>query len=133
MRQHAASPAPSTLSMTGDFAPPVKRITKTLDTGIKLGKRVSKSAISASAANALQISLSARDLQRSLERDLQLISNAYKQCVGSYGEPFTRTLVENGKQIRFDWGGQLMDSPQNRSRVGSKSSALVLMTKSTNV
>jgi len=83
--------------MSDDFVAPVKGLTKALDTGIKLARRVSKSASSASAAQALQITESAQRLRKSLEGCSQTISGAYRETVGSCGEPFTKALVEDGK------------------------------------
>jgi hypothetical protein len=80
-----------------DFAAPVKGIVKALDTGVKLAKRVSRSAGSAPAAKALQISESAHNLQKVLEESSKAISDAYMQYVGSCGEPFTTALVDESK------------------------------------
>ena len=80
-----------------DFAAPVKGIIKALDTGVKLAKRVSKSASSAPAAQALQISESAHDLQKALEESSKAISDAYKHNVGQCGEPFTKAIVADRK------------------------------------
>lgn len=78
-----------------DFAAPVKGIVKALDTGVKLAKRVSRSASSAPAAQALQISESAHTLQKALEESSQAISAAYKQNVGQCGGSFTKALIED--------------------------------------
>ena len=78
-----------------DFAAPVKGIVKALDTGIKLAKRVSKSASSAPGAQALQISESAHYLQKASEETSQAICAAYRQNVRQYGEPFTKALIED--------------------------------------
>lgn len=78
--------------MSDDF---VARITKALDTGIKLARRISKSSNSPSSAQALQITETAQDLQRSLEGSFKAIGDAYKQSVESCGEPFNKALLED--------------------------------------
>ena len=83
--------------MSDDFVAPVKGITKALDTGVKLAKRISKSASSPSAAQTLLITETAQSLQRSLEGSSQAIGDAYRQIVGSCGEPFMKALVEDRK------------------------------------
>ena len=76
---------------------PVKGIIKGLETGIKLAKRVSKSASAAPvfSAQALQASESAQKLQKALERTSQAIIEGYRQNIGQCGEPFTKGLVDN--------------------------------------
>jgi hypothetical protein len=82
--------------MTDHFAASVKGITKALDTGIKLAKRVSRSASDASAGKALQILESAKRLQRELEGSSQVICDAYTQVLEACGEqPFTKALIED--------------------------------------
>jgi hypothetical protein len=83
--------------MSDDFVAPVKGITKALDTGVKLARRISKSSNAPSAAQALQITETARDLQRSLEGSSKAIGDAYRQSVGSCGEPFNKALLEDRK------------------------------------
>lgn len=79
-----------------DFAATVTGIVKALDSGIKLTKRVSKYATSASTPQALQLSDLAHSLQESLEKSSQAISDAYVQNVEACGEPF-KALVEDRK------------------------------------
>jgi len=76
---------------------PVKAIIQAITSGVKLANRVIESAGSASTATALQISESAPNLQRSLERSAQAIREAYQQNVGICGEPFTKALVEDSE------------------------------------
>jgi len=82
-----------------DFAAPVKGILKALDTGIKLAKRVSKSASSATVAHASQISDAAQALQRTLEESSKTVNDAYRHTVDQCGEPFTKALVEDSQYI----------------------------------
>ena len=85
--------------MNDDFAGPVKGIVKAFDNGIKLSKRLSRcrSASSASATRALQISESAQKLQKGLERGSKIISDAYRDCLGTCGQSFAEKLVDDGE------------------------------------
>lgn len=83
--------------MADQIVAPVRNIIKAFETGIKLANKVSRSASDVSAAQALQISESARSLQRSLEKSSQIISDSYKQHVGSCGEPFGKALEDDGE------------------------------------
>ncbi len=76
-------------------AAPVKGIIKALDTGIKLAKRVSKSAASAPGEQSLQISEAAHILQRALEESSEAISDIYRSAVGRCGQAFTKALIED--------------------------------------
>lgn len=77
--------------MADEIVAPIKNILKAFELGLKLAKR-SKSASGISAAQALQISESAQCLQRSIER----ITEAYQRCLAECGEPFGRTLQNDG-------------------------------------
>jgi chaperonin GroEL (HSP60 family) len=83
--------------MSDDFVASVKGITKALETGLKLAKRISKSANFSSRAQALKITETTQALQKSLEGDSQAIRNVYWEAVRSCGEPFTKALAENRK------------------------------------
>jgi hypothetical protein len=83
--------------MGDNFAPPIKVLLKAINDGVKLATRISESADSAPAAQALQITESSKNLHKSLERSFQAISEAYKRNVGSCGEPFTKALVEDSR------------------------------------
>jgi hypothetical protein len=78
-----------------DFAAPVKGIVKALDNGIKLAKRLSKSASSAPAEQAPQISESAHSLQRVLDESSRTVRDAYRHTLAQCGEPFIKALVED--------------------------------------
>jgi hypothetical protein len=80
-----------------DFAAPVKGIIKALDTGIKLAKRVLKSAGSAPTSQSLQIFESAHSLQRTLEESSKAICDAYKQNVELCGQSFAAHLADESK------------------------------------
>lgn len=82
--------------MSDDFAAPVKGIIKALDAGIKLTRRVSKSATNGP-ENYKYISELAGNLQRNLERSSQAIADAYRDAVGSCGEDFAKALMEDGE------------------------------------
>jgi hypothetical protein len=77
--------------------PPVKVLLKAINDGVKLATRLSESADSAPAAQALQITESSKNLHKSLERSYRAISEAYRRDVESCGEPFTKALVENSR------------------------------------
>ncbi len=81
--------------MSDDHVAPVKGIIRAIDQGIKLAKRVSRSADSASAAQALQISESAKYVQKALESNSKAINDAYRQSVEACGEPFAKALVDS--------------------------------------
>ena len=83
--------------MTDDLAGPVKGIVKAFDNGVKLSKRVSRSARSTSATQALQIAESAHNLENGLERNSKVIGDAYRDCLGTCGQIFAKTLVEDGE------------------------------------
>jgi len=90
--------------MSDDFAAPVKGITKALDTGLKLAKRVTKTRVSGSSAQVLQISESSKSLQKVLEGSSQEITSAYRFVLASCGEALPKALVENGKFLcLFDY------------------------------
>lgn len=82
--------------MSDDVAPPVKGIIKALEVGIKLSKRVSKSAGEGS-PNLAYISDLAQELQTNLEKSSQAISDAYKAATLSCGQAFAQALVEDGE------------------------------------
>lgn len=82
--------------MSDNFAAPVKGIIKALDVGIKLTKRVSRSA-SHGPENLIYISELAQELQRNLEKSSQAISDAYRDAIGSCGEDFAKALMEDGE------------------------------------
>ncbi|TVY78513.1 hypothetical protein LSUE1_G008168 [Lachnellula suecica] len=93
--------------MSNDIAPGVKSILKAIDSGIKLGKRVARSSVYAPAAQVLQISESASNLQKSLEGSSKAIKDAYDISVKKCGEPFVNALLnerENNqlKELRID-------------------------------
>lgn len=83
--------------MITDVVAPVKGITRAFDNGIKLAKRVSRSANSAPAEKALQISESAQSLQKSLERNSQAVNDAYEQGVAAFGKGFSNALVQDSE------------------------------------
>ena len=85
--------------MGDDFTASVKGITKGLDTGLKLAKRIAKATGSASAAQSLQVSESARSLQKALEGSSKEINEAYRHAVASYGEAFSKALVDDSTPI----------------------------------
>lgn len=82
--------------MSDDFAAPIKGIIKALDAGIKLTKRVARSA-SDGPSNLIYISELAQNLQKNLEKTSQAIADAYRDAVGSYGEDFAKALMEDGE------------------------------------
>jgi hypothetical protein len=77
--------------------PPVKVLLKAINDGVKLATRISESADSAPAAQALQITWSSKNLHKALERSYQAISEAYSRNVESCGELFTKALVEDSR------------------------------------
>ncbi|KAF4627996.1 hypothetical protein G7Y89_g10153 [Cudoniella acicularis] len=81
--------------MSADVVAPVKSILKTIDSGIKLGKRVARSAKNAPPIQAQEISYSAQNLQKSLGENSRSISEAYAQTVEICGQPFIRGLEED--------------------------------------
>jgi hypothetical protein len=83
--------------MSDDFVAPVKGIIRAIDQGVKLAKRVSRSADSASATQVLRISESAKSVQKALERSSKAINDACRQNVETCGEPFTKALVEDSR------------------------------------
>ncbi|KAM3084197.1 hypothetical protein ACMFMG_001698 [Clarireedia jacksonii] len=93
--------------MSADVAPPVKGIIKALETGIKLAKRISRSA-SEGPPNLAYISELAQGLQRNLEKSSEAIGQAYKDATVSCGQAFAKTLVEDDsvqnrlKEVRID-------------------------------
>ncbi|PQE22861.1 SH3 domain-containing protein [Rutstroemia sp. NJR-2017a BBW] len=93
--------------MSDDVAAPVKGIIKALETGIKLSKRVSRSA-SDGPPNLAYISELAQELQRNLEKSSEAISGAYKDATVSCGQAFAKALVEDDfvqnrlKEVRID-------------------------------
>lgn len=88
--------------MSRDFVAPVKGINKALESGIKLARGISRSVSDAPAVIALKIAESAKTLQKSLENDAKAISEAYRQGVKDFGQPFFNALVENGKLQTVD-------------------------------
>ena len=87
--------------MSDDFATPVKGIIKAYDSGIKLARRIAKSANSTTALKALDIATSARDLQESLEGSSKAVADVYTRCFEQWGEPFARALMEDSELILF--------------------------------
>jgi len=83
--------------MSDDIAPGVKSIIKAIDSGIKLGKRVARSSVYAPAAQVLQISSSAQELQKSLQGSSKAISDAYNESVKKCGQPFVNALLDERK------------------------------------
>jgi hypothetical protein len=83
--------------MGDDFVAPVKVLLKAIDTGIKLSTRILDSASSASTTKALEISESAPNVQRSLERTSNAIRDAYRDTLAACGERFSQTLIEDSK------------------------------------
>lgn len=87
--------------MSDDLVPSVKGIVRAYDTGIKLAKRVTKSATSdtatATAARALEIAESAHRLQSSLERSSETIRDVYDTYVSIHGDSFAQAVTENSK------------------------------------
>ncbi|KAH6671839.1 hypothetical protein B0J14DRAFT_81810 [Halenospora varia] len=81
--------------MSADVVAPVKNILKSIDSGIKLGRRVARSAKHAPPIQAQEISYSAQNLQKSLDRSSRSISEAYAQTVEICGEPFTHALEDD--------------------------------------
>lgn len=81
---------------------PVKGIIKALDTGIRLTKKIAKTASAAPAAQALQIQESAQNLQKSLEKSSQAIIEGYSQNDSGCGQQFTKALVEDRRLIGPD-------------------------------
>lgn len=76
--------------MADEFVVPIKSILRTFELGIQLANKVSKSASGTSAAQVSQVSESLQNLQRS-------ITEAYRQYVVSCGEPFKKTLQNDGE------------------------------------
>ena len=83
--------------MSDDFAAPVKGIIKALDAGIRLTKRVAISATCTDSSQALRISESSQNLQRTLEKSSLVITGAYKQTLEESGEAFAQALTTDGK------------------------------------
>ncbi|KAG4427477.1 hypothetical protein IFR05_017039 [Cadophora sp. M221] len=81
--------------MGDDFVAPVRVLLKALEAGIKVAGRLTASASTVPAAQALQISEAAQILQKSLERSSQAVADAYRQNAARCGDPFTRALVED--------------------------------------
>lgn len=81
--------------MSEELIPSVKGITKALETGIKLAKRISRSAESSSAEKSPEIIEVAQKLQKALEADSQAIRNVYLHAERACGESFNKTLLEN--------------------------------------
>ncbi|TAQ84437.1 hypothetical protein B7494_g7232, partial [Chlorociboria aeruginascens] len=79
-------------TMSLEWIPPVRGITKALDTGIKLSRRVAKSTILVTAAKALQISKSVQNLQKGLEKSKGSIIEAYEQVDKLCGKSFIEAL-----------------------------------------
>ncbi|ESZ94206.1 hypothetical protein SBOR_5405 [Sclerotinia borealis F-4128] len=110
--------------MLDDFAPPVKGIIKALDAGIKLTKRVSRSA-SHGPENYLYISELAEELQRNMEKSRQAIADAYRDAVGSCGEDFAKALMEDEsiqnrlKEVRIDLRDQIDECQDFDENLGS--------------
>ncbi|EDN98218.1 hypothetical protein SS1G_13075 [Sclerotinia sclerotiorum 1980 UF-70] len=80
--------------MSDDFAAPVKGIIKALDAGIKLTKRIARTA-SHGPENLKYIAELAQNLQRTLEKSCQGIADAYRDAAGSCGEAFAKALLED--------------------------------------
>lgn len=87
--------------MGDDFVAPVRVLLKALEAGIKVAGRLTASASTVPAAQALQISEAAQTLQKSLERSSQAVADAYRQNTARCGEPFTKTLVEDSEFVRL--------------------------------
>ncbi|KAF7960422.1 hypothetical protein EAE96_000104 [Botrytis aclada] len=98
--------------MSDDFAAPIKGIIKALDAGIKLTKRVARSA-GEGPSNLIYISELAQNLQKNLEKTSQAIADAYRDAVGSYGEDFAKALMEDEsiqnrlKEVKIDLRDQI--------------------------
>lgn len=85
--------------MGDDIVAPVRALLKALEAGIKIAGRLTTSASTAPAAQALQISEAAQSLQKSLERSAQAVVDAYRQNAARCGDLFTRTLVEDSELV----------------------------------
>lgn len=81
--------------MADDFAAPVKGILKAFDVGSKLAKRVSKSASSASVAQAQRITSASQDLFESFEGSKKAVTDVYVRHAGFGGLRFARILNED--------------------------------------
>ncbi|KAF7856303.1 hypothetical protein EAF04_009831 [Stromatinia cepivora] len=98
--------------MSDDFAAPVKGMIKALDAGIKLTKRISRSA-SHGPENLKYIAELAHNLQRTLEKSSQAIEDAYRDAAGSCGEAFAKALLEDEsisnrlKEVKIDLRDQI--------------------------
>jgi hypothetical protein len=92
--------------MSDDFVASVKGITKDLETGIKLAKRISKSLSSSPGPQTLNITETTEALQKSLEGDSQGLRNVYWEAVRLCGESFTKAVVENRKSYELQSGCQ---------------------------
>lgn len=103
--------------MSNEFVASVKGITKALDTGIKLAKRISKSVDSPSGEQTLHILETTRSLQKSLEGDSQAIGEAYRECIESCGEPFLKALSEDSKVYQCARIYSSANIPQKPSRI----------------
>jgi hypothetical protein len=86
--------------MSDDFVTPVKGIIKALDTGIRLTKKIAKTASSPPSAQGQQIQKLAQNLQKSLEKSSQAIVEGYRQNDSGYGQQFTKALIEDRRLIR---------------------------------
>ena len=91
-----------------DFAAPIKGIVKALDTGIKLAKRVSKSANTVPEEQSRQILQSAQVLESVLRDCSKNIQDAYNHTLVQCGEPFTKSMAEDSKYSCADTERQLL-------------------------
>ncbi|RDW64066.1 hypothetical protein BP5796_10568 [Coleophoma crateriformis] len=103
--------------MVDDVIAPVKSILKAFDNGIKLAKRVSRSAGDAPSAKALEISESTKTLQKALEKDTKAVNDAYSRGVAAFGDSYTKLLTEDKiyqtrlKEVRIELIERINDCP----------------------
>lgn len=102
--RHAAHP-PSFILMDADFVPPIKSILKTLESAIKLARRVTRSADLAPPDQGRLVSESAQELKVELEKSSKAIKDAYAQSLEICGNSFTQPLREDSKWNRLDDNG----------------------------